>query len=151
MKTKILLFTVAAALLSSSCSNSDKNATTDTVVVIKEVPSAQPAEQSATPEPAAVAEPEKSQTESLDPQVDKIIGIIKQQTQAVQRCIDGGILNSSSAAIRALEAVPDYERDLKKIKNKLSPAQKARINAAEQKLLRKIDEWDEASSPANWE
>ena len=167
MKFK-MLFLAAAALLTVSCGKTDKAAETgdsvkDTIVAEAPVDSNQvdtttaeaapetpakteaapetPAKAEAAPETPAKAEPETKNNE-LDGEVDKIISQINKHITTIKDLKDNGIPSGSATAFRAIENLPDYDKKLKKIKSKLSPEQKARINAAEKKLQKLIDSWE---------
>ncbi|MDE7414402.1 MAG: hypothetical protein K2N05_11550 [Muribaculaceae bacterium] len=157
MKFK-MLFMAAAALLTVSCGKTDKAAETgdsvkDTIVAEAPVDSNQvdtttaeaapetPAKAEVAPETPAKAEAETKNNE-LDGEVDKIISQINKHITTIKDLKDNGIPSGSATAFRAIENLPDYDKKLKKIKSKLSPEQKARINAAEKKLQKLIDSWE---------
>lgn len=91
---------------------------------------------------APKAEP-KADNSKVDREVEKILIIIKEQEDGVKSMIADGIPSSSSMAFRWIQSQPDYEARLKKIKKQLSPEQKAQIDAAEKRLLKAIDEWND--------
>ena len=157
MKFK-MLFMATAALLTVSCGKTDKAAETedsvkDTIVAEAPVDSNQvdtttaeaapetPAKAEVAPETPAKAEAETKNNE-LDGEVDKIISQINKHITTIKDLKDNGIPSGSATAFRAIENLPDYDKKLKKIKSKLSPEQKARINAAEKKLQKLIDSWE---------
>ena len=81
-------------------------------------------------------------SKALDGKVDKIIGKIKENINAVQDLKNNGIPSGSSMAFRVTSNLPDWSGDYNKIKGQLSPEQDARIKAEENKLNRLIDRWN---------
>lgn len=157
MKFK-MLFMAAATLLTVSCGKTDKAAETgdsvkDTIVAEAPIDSNQvdTTTAEAVPETQAQAEPApetpakaeaETKSNELDGEVDKIISQINEHITTIKDLKDNGIPSGSATAFRAIDNLPDYDKKLKKIKSKLSPEQKARINAAEKKLQKLIDSWE---------
>lgn len=161
MKIKLYITAALLAALAASCTCSDRRDThfgassndsainRETIEVVEEDP-AGPQEQyypkmdEASPENAKeeVPMPEAREDNGLDAEVNKIISLINKRTEAVNFMKGNGTPSASSMALRTIESFPDYEKRLRKIKHKLTPEQKARINKAERRYLRAVDEWE---------
>lgn len=154
MKYKTHILTAAIATLAASCNNSSNSkevagdtlsveTSTNNLAVDTAVIQPTPAIDSiATDTVAKKVEAPKADNNNLDAEVDKIIAQINEHTNALQGFIDDGIPPTSSIAFRVLQNLPDYTKKLNKIKGKLTPEQKARIDAAEKKLNKLQDSWN---------
>lgn len=157
MKQKQLIFSAALALVLTACGGNSK--TSDSTVDSSEIlradsaaaidaanaDSAAHADSVARVIEEAKAEARESKDNALDAKVDKIVGMIDRTTDAVDDLRKNGFPSSSSTAFRVLEGLPDWQSEYNKIKGQLSAEQKARINAAQKRLDRASDKWDEAT------
>lgn len=76
----------------------------------------------------------------VDREVEQILDMIQQQFDEAEFMMNNHYSFSGSPALQWLENQPDYKARLRNIKNHLSQAQKARIDAAEKRLAKVLDE-----------
>ena len=157
MKQKQLIFSAALALVLTACAGNSKtsgssadssaNSRADSIAAIDaaRADSAANADSVAQVVEEAKAKAQESKDNALDAKVDKIVGMIDRTTDAVNELANSGIPNTSSMAFRALEGIPDWQSEYNKIKGQLNAGQKARIKAAEKRLDRASDRWNEAT------
>ena len=157
MKQKQLIYSAALALVLTACGGNSKNSDSsadssansraDSIAAVDaaRADSAANADSVAQVVEEAKAKAQESKDNALDAKVDKIVGMIDRTTDAVNELANSGIPNTSSMALRALEGIPDWQSEYNKIKGQRNAGQKARIKAAEKRLDRASDRWNEAT------
>lgn len=78
-----------------------------------------------------------------DSKVDKIVAKYNKCTSTLETMMNDGVLPASSIALRASENMDVPDDEYNKIKSRLTPRQKSRIEAARNKFNRTADEWND--------
>ncbi|MDE7413689.1 MAG: hypothetical protein K2N05_07895 [Muribaculaceae bacterium] len=156
MKFKYFTLIGTLAFLAASCNGGDKSGATAEDSQSVQPPTEVVATDSSAVSADTIQQEEKTPVEEVkeetketskpqnavsDEEVNKIISMIEQHTETVAELKKEGISPASSMAFRAVEALPDYTKLLKKVKKNLSPEQAARIKEAEKKFKKVADSW----------
>lgn len=82
-------------------------------------------------------------TQIPDSKVDRIVDKYNDCTSTLETMMNDGVPNTSSVALRASENMDVPDDEYNKIKSRLTPRQKSRIEAARNKFNRTVDEWND--------
>lgn len=94
----------------------------------------------------AQAKPKAKAEEAMqvpDSKVDNIVAKYNKCTSTLETMMNDGVLPASSIALRASENMDVPDDEYNKIKSRLTPRQKSRIEAARNKFNRTADEWND--------
>lgn len=131
--TKFMLAgAVTALMLTTACSSKTSESTeaeaTDSIATAVQQDSV------AVTETPAMEEAPEPEAKVSDKKVDEIIAIYNEHIETVQSIMDNGLSLASTPAVRALSGLPDPDAAYNKIKDDLTPEQKARIAEVQKKL-----------------
>lgn len=121
-----------ALMLTTACSSKTSESTeaeaTDSIATVVQQDTV------AAPEAPPTEETPEADTKVSDKKVDEVIAIYNEHIETVQSIMDNGLFLASTPAVRALSELPDPDAAYNKIKNDLTPEQKARVAEVQKKL-----------------